>query len=224
VQYPALARLRAQLGARLKVADALERHETRLSSGQIALDAALGGGLPRGRLTEVTGVGRTSLALAAVAENTRDQRIAAWVESMDGFDPRSAERAGVDLRRLLLVRARGSPETLRAADVVLAGGGFDLVVIDRIGIRERAPASAWVRLVRRAETSGACVLALGERPEAGSAATIGLHVRSRASPGGPSLLGRVVACAEIVRAKQSRARVEKVEITLEPPDLWGRER
>src|SRR5262249_40186688 len=106
--------------------------------------------------------------------------------------------------------------------------------------RGRAPQSAWTRLAARVERSDACLLLLGQHTEAGTfaAATIRLHrrrqpiltlrparrVHPRAdAPLRPSLLGQVVACAEIVRIKH---RVERgprgVELALEPPNLVAR--
>jgi len=68
---------------------------------------ALTGGLPRGCLTEVSGVdssGRTSLMLSALAAATCREEICALIDVSDAFDPHSAAAAGVDLGRLLWVR------------------------------------------------------------------------------------------------------------------------
>jgi hypothetical protein len=216
-----LAQLRADLGARIKPADTIEAPQPVIPSGVGALDAALGGGLPRGRLVEAVGAGRTSLALQTASVLTRRCGLVAWIDAAHAFDAASAERSGVELSRLLLAQASGVREALRAADVVLAGGGFLLVVLDRVGARGRVPESAWARLAHRAEQAGACVLLLGERAEAGTFAHVALRLSQRRAPIGPSLLGRVTACAEIVRAKR-RAAVSQVEVTLDPPDLISR--
>lgn len=80
--------------------------ETRI----VAVDGLLGGGLPVGAISEVTGPessGRTSLALAFVAGRTKEDRPCAWVDVNDAFDPESAAANGVRLRQLLWVRCKG---------------------------------------------------------------------------------------------------------------------
>ena len=216
-----LAQLRADLGARIKPADTIDAPQPRIPSGVAALDAALGGGLPRGRLVEAIGAGRTSLALAATSVLTRRGALVAWIDAAKAFDAASAVRAGADCARLLLAQASGVRDALRAADVVLAGGGFALVVLDRVGARGRIPDSAWARLAHRAEQADACVLLLAEHADAGTFAHVALRLSRRRTPIGPSLLGRISACAEIVRAKR-RANTSSIELLLEPPDLISR--
>src|SRR6516164_4843440 len=80
---------------------------TRLSTGLAGLDAALGGGLPRGRVTELVGTpgaGRTGLACAMAAAATAGGETIAWVDPADGLDPETAAAAGVGLARTLWVR------------------------------------------------------------------------------------------------------------------------
>ena len=77
------------------------------STGIDEADALLEGGLPVGAISEITGPassGRTSLVLAFVARRTAEERVCAWVDTSDSFDPESAAANGVNLRRLLWVR------------------------------------------------------------------------------------------------------------------------
>jgi hypothetical protein len=70
------------------------------------VDEMLGGGLPIGAVTELTGAectGRTSLAMAFLARMTAGNRVCAWVDTSNAFDPVSAAAAGVHLKRLLWV-------------------------------------------------------------------------------------------------------------------------
>jgi recombination protein RecA len=74
-----------------------------------AVDDLLGGGLPAGAISELTGPessGRTSLALAFVAQRTAEARPCAWVDIDDALDPQSAAANGVRLRQLLWVRCQ----------------------------------------------------------------------------------------------------------------------
>jgi recombination protein RecA len=76
-------------------------------SGVTKLDAALGGGFPRGSLVELCGPassGRTSLAFSLLAEATEGQQMCAFVDVADSLDPLSLAAAGVELPRLLWIR------------------------------------------------------------------------------------------------------------------------
>ncbi len=71
-----------------------------------ALDHLLGGGLPIGALSEVSGPegsGRTSVALALLA-GASFEGACAWIDPGDTLSPESAAAAGVCLRNLLWVR------------------------------------------------------------------------------------------------------------------------
>jgi recombination protein RecA len=87
-------------------------------TGIEAVDGLLGGGLPVGAISEVTGPaasGRTSLALAFLAQRTREGRACAWVDVSDALDPQSAAANGVRLRQLLWVRCgdKGAGDAIR---------------------------------------------------------------------------------------------------------------
>ena len=79
-----------------------------VSCGVAEVDAALGGGLPLGAISELTGAvssGRTTLAWATLASITLEGGSGAYVDVSDSFDPLSAAALGVDLRRMLWIRA-----------------------------------------------------------------------------------------------------------------------
>src|SRR6478735_1267163 len=129
-----LAGLRAS-SARLRTGAELERGV--VPSGVGALDRALGGGLPRGRITELVGArssGRMSLVVGALAATQRTGELVALIDAGDAFDPRSAAACGVVLARTLWVRPRDAGarrdqdgryvSALQAADRVLEAGGF----------------------------------------------------------------------------------------------------
>jgi hypothetical protein len=114
-----------------------------LSCGMSEVDAVLGGGLPLGAITELTGLhssGQTTLVLSALAGITRQGENCAYVDVSDALNPLSASALGVDLRCLLWVRtaaacaaeadvAKGSPFPLATSAPVVAskrlgGGGW----------------------------------------------------------------------------------------------------
>src|SRR4029079_4235292 len=115
--------------------------------GISALDARLGGGFPRGQLSELVGPrssGRTSLLLQMMAAGTARGELVALVDALDMFDVESAAAAGVDLDRLLWIRGhvvtnpgmcrdmnqRALEQAIRALALVLQAGYFGLVVFD----------------------------------------------------------------------------------------------
>ncbi|MEI9978395.1 MAG: recombinase RecA [Edaphobacter sp.] len=77
------------------------------TTGIRPIDELLEGGFPLGAITEVVGPecsGRSSLALSFVAQMAQAEKVCAWIDVSDTFDPESAAAAGVDLSRLLWVR------------------------------------------------------------------------------------------------------------------------
>src|SRR5262249_13730472 len=131
--------------------------------------------LPTQTLIEVVGrrsSGRFSIGLAAMASSTSGGENAAWVDLGDNLDPEAAEKAGVDLARVLWVRPRRVTEALAAAEMLLATG-FRLVVAD-MGIAPRGgrfvPDAAWVRLQRAAHDRESTLLLLAPYRLSGIAA------------------------------------------------------
>src|SRR2546427_7199387 len=141
----------------------------RLSTGLPALDSALGGGLPRGRITELAGprsTGRTGLACAIAARATAAGETIGWIDPDDALDPEAVTATGIILDRTLWVRTRNTADAFRAAEVVLGAGGFGLVVLDVD--RGRATPGVWPRLARAAERARATLLVVAARPGAGN--------------------------------------------------------
>jgi recombination protein RecA len=106
------AQLEASLAERAPSAFTLRARQAPelLPTGTPELDAILGGGIPRGNITEITGAlttGRTSLALSILARATGQGAVCAWVDVQDAFDPETASAYGVQLERLLWLRAGG---------------------------------------------------------------------------------------------------------------------
>jgi hypothetical protein len=152
-----------------------DRRSHRLPCGIAELDARLAGGLPRGQVSEIHGPassGRTGLALSFGARVTR-QGLLAWVDPGDRLDPGSAQRAGLDLKRLLWLRGAPRPRdggalasTLAATGTLLSSGLFEAVVLDLAGLTAaevaRWPASSWIRLQRLIEEQPLGLLLLSE--------------------------------------------------------------
>ena len=170
-----------------------------LPTGQAEADRRLGGGLPRGAISEVLGPqssGRTALVFSALAQATQAGELAAYVDATDCLDPRSAEAAGIVLERLLWVRCdprerpryervREQPvdQAWQAVSLIAAAGGFGLIVADlgglslrKLGEWQRRP---WVRLRQAIENTTTALTVLAERHVAGGAITLEVGTRDR---------------------------------------------
>jgi hypothetical protein len=175
----------------------------RLATGSPELDRLLDGGLPRGRLSELTAgvsAGATTLAQHVVAGATA-AGFAAWVDPGDAFDPASASAAGVKLARLLWIRPPDPAAAFATTEIVLHAGGFSVVLLDLLSLaadrgvgprrdihlrRGSQPARnptqnqthVWLRLVRAAEQSGSALVVLSRQgsPAAGSFSALRLQL------------------------------------------------
>src|ERR1022692_4954357 len=153
-------------------------------TGVSEVDTATGG-LPRGCLTEIIGPassGRTSLLVAILAEATSRDEVCALVDAEDSFDPASAAAAGVRLERLLWVRsAHNTEHALKAADLLIQGGGFGLVAMD-LGdtppeTARRISLTSWFRLRRAVEHTPTVLVTLDRKSNAKTCASMILECR-----------------------------------------------
>lgn len=74
--------------------------------------------------------GKVALAHRATAGAQRDGGTVLWIDPSASFDPLAAMRAGVDLERVFVVRARSREDVLLAAGAALRSNGFRLAVVD----------------------------------------------------------------------------------------------
>ena len=74
--------------------------------------------------------GKVALAYRAAAGAQRDGGSVLWVDPSATFDASAAQRSGVDLSRLIVVRARSRDDVLLATGAALRSDGFRLAVVD----------------------------------------------------------------------------------------------
>jgi hypothetical protein len=171
-------------------------------TGIAEVDRLLGGGLPVGAISEVTGPessGRTTLALSFVAGRTQEGLVCAWVDAGDTLDAESAAASGVNLRQLLWVRCRSEgpiargqdrakpwprlDQALRATDLLLQAGGFAALVLDLGGTAPehgmRIPLATWFRFRQAAGRTRCSLLVLAQKPLAQSSAAVVLECAPR---------------------------------------------
>jgi hypothetical protein len=138
-------------------------------TGIVRLDEALGGGLPRGHLSEVVGprsAGRTTVACAILAAAAARGEVVALIDACDRFDPASATASGLDLAKLLWVRDSGDAiRALKAMNLVLQAGGFGIVAFDLADVPGPAvrqfPHTTWMRIGRVIEGSQTAAVLIG---------------------------------------------------------------
>jgi hypothetical protein len=198
------------------------------SSGVTALDAQLGGGFPRGQLSELVGPrssGRTSLLLHMLATATARGELVALVDALDMLDVESAHAAGVDLSQLLWIRGhvvsnpgmcrdlnyRAVEQAIRALTLVLQAGNFGLVVFDAAespaeAVR-RLPFTTWLRLQRLIEGSQTTAVLVGNEPMARSSAGLTVKLGNISPPSSSqSLIPSRLPLATSFRTQIVRAR------------------
>lgn len=123
-------------GAIMKLGDDSVEEVAVISTGSIALNAALGvGGYPRGRVIEIYGPessGKTTLAIHAIAEAQKAGGIAAIIDAEHAFDRFYAEKLGVDVENLWISQPDSGEQALEIADQLIRSSAVDIVVIDSV--------------------------------------------------------------------------------------------
>jgi len=107
-----------------------------ISTGSIALDAALGtGGFPRGRICEIYGPessGKTTIALQVIAESQKTGGMAAFIDVEHALDPIYARKLGVDVDNLLVSQPDYGEQALEITGALIASGSIDVLVVDSV--------------------------------------------------------------------------------------------
>jgi len=121
----------------------------------------------------------------------------------------------VRLERLIWVRSCGAERALKAADLLIQGGGFGVVVLD---LGDTPPAAArrisltsWFRLRRAVEHTPTVLVAVARQSNAGTCASLMLEcARERAEWSGAPRASR------LLRGMRSRATSTKRNVICSP--------
>ena len=171
-----------QLSSFLIPARRLEAKRGYLPTPWPALNEMLGGGWPRGALSEVSGPrssGRTSVLYASLGAALKRGAAAALVDAESALDARRAEQAGIPLQQLLWVCAGQSQIFLKSTELLVSAGGFELVALDLGDLRPHLPATAWIRLRQVAQRQGTAVLLAARFPLAGSFSATSVQLQQK---------------------------------------------
>ena len=134
----ALGQIERQFGSGTVMRMGEKRHEKipAIPTGSLGLDIALGiGGLPKGRIVEIYGPessGKTTLTLEVIAQCQKLGGTAAFIDAEHALDPIYAEKLGVNVDELLVSQPDTGEQALEVADIMVASGGIDILVIDSV--------------------------------------------------------------------------------------------
>ena len=107
-----------------------------IPTGSLAVDVALGiGGLPKGRIVEISGpegAGKTMLSLHAIRESQKQTGTAAFIDAEHALDVSFARRIGVDVENLIISQPDSGEQALEIVDTLVRSGAFDIIVVDSV--------------------------------------------------------------------------------------------
>lgn len=119
----------------VKLGDAPSKKVETITSGSLALDIALGGGIPKGRIVEIYGPessGKTLFCLEAIAAVQQNGGVAAIIDAEHALDPAWASKIGVNIDDLLISQPNSGEQGLDIAEQLVNSGAVDIVIIDSV--------------------------------------------------------------------------------------------
>src|SRR5207244_4084258 len=117
-----------------------------IPTGSLALDVALGGGIPRGRITETFGPemsGKSTVAMHIIAQAQKAGGLAAYIDVEHALDPSFAGVIGINVEELLISQPDTGEQALEICEALVRSNAVDIVVVDSVAA-----------LVPRAEIEG----------------------------------------------------------------------
>ena len=116
--------------------EAVEKNIEVIPTGSFALDRCLGiHGLPKGRIIEIYGPessGKTTMALAAIAQAQKQGAIAAFVDAEHALDLKYARDLGIDGSRMLVSQPDCGEQAMDVVEALVRSGQVGVVVVDSV--------------------------------------------------------------------------------------------
>jgi recombination protein RecA len=107
-----------------------------ISTGSLTLDNAIGvGGLPRGRIVEISGPeasGKTMVSLSTIAEVQKSGGIAAFIDAEHALTPDWCRSLGVDYDNLLISQPESGEKALSIMKYLVEEAKVDVIVLDSV--------------------------------------------------------------------------------------------
>ncbi len=117
-----------------------------IPTGSLALDIALGSGIPRGRITEIYGpemAGKSTVAMHIIAQAQKLGGLTAYIDVEHAMDPTFANAIGVNIEDLLISQPDTGEQALEICEALVRSNAVDVIVVDSVAA-----------LVPRAEIEG----------------------------------------------------------------------
>ncbi len=117
-----------------------------IPTGSLALDMALGGGIPRGRVSEIYGpemAGKSTVAQHIIAQAQKAGGLTAYIDVEHAMDPTFAAAIGVNIEDLLISQPDTGEQALEICEALVRSNAVDVIVVDSVAA-----------LVPRAEIEG----------------------------------------------------------------------
>lgn len=122
-------------GSIMKLGESTHMDIATTPTGSIALDIALGGGIPKGRVVEIYGPessGKTTLTLHMIAEIQKLGGQAAFIDAEHALDPAYARKIGVNTDDLLLSQPDNGEQALEITETLVRSNAVDIIVVDSV--------------------------------------------------------------------------------------------
>lgn len=106
-----------------------------VSTGILALDAAIGGGVPYARITELYGPeggGKSSLALAAAVQCQQAGGIIGWIDAEHGLNRDLCRNIGIDESRMVVAQPDSGEDAIEIVVKMIESGAFSMIVVDSV--------------------------------------------------------------------------------------------
>lgn len=124
-------------GSIFRLDDESHLNVPRISTGSIALDQAIGGGVPEGRIIEIYGKpssGKTTIMCHVLAEAQRKcpDKYVAIIDVEHALDKNYTEAIGVDLSRTVIAQPSTAEEAWLLVEDIIKRSEFSAVFVDSI--------------------------------------------------------------------------------------------
>ncbi|RKY30641.1 MAG: hypothetical protein DRP74_06515 [Candidatus Omnitrophota bacterium] len=107
----------------------------RVSTGVFALDLALGGGLPKGRIVEIygeLGSGKSLISLLTAAQISQNGGQVVLLDLEKSFDKNWAAKLGVNIDQLLITQPDSAEQASDIIDSLVRSREVDLLIVDSV--------------------------------------------------------------------------------------------
>lgn len=113
----------------------LDRPIEFISTGNLLLDKEIGGGIPKGRITEIFGdesSGKTTLALEIAKQCTREHKNVLFLDLEYSLNIQYVKKMGIDPNHFFIAQAKNGEIAFDLINDAIINRGFDLIIIDSV--------------------------------------------------------------------------------------------